>query len=217
MSIPNPDLEFESYRKEYKETVDTNRAALGVSDADIAELDAANSLWESDYPAHVALQSAAEAATEKKQNAKKRLVAIHQKINKGVRANSTVTTDVLVKMRLSPPDQARTRVGTPATRPVLRIDTSVHLQHTIHFADENTPGKKGKPKGIKGCEIWAKIGDPAPVDATQVEHVALDGATPYLLVFKGADVGKTVYYMARWMNTRQEPGSFCQVVSAVVA
>jgi hypothetical protein len=41
--------------------------------------------------------------------------------------------------------------------------------------------------------------------------VALDSATPYLMVHEGADVGKTAYYALRWENTRGESGPWSNV------
>jgi hypothetical protein len=89
----------------------------------------------------------------------------------------------------------RTAVGAPESRPVGTGDTGQRLRHTINFSDESTPGRRGKPGGVTGCEIWVKIGDPAPTDPKELHFVAMDTATPYVRDYDGADANKVAHYM----------------------
>lgn len=68
----------------------------------------------------------------------------------------------------------------------------------------------------EACEIFLKIGDPAPVDETTCKRVARDTKTPYLYQFNVADVGKTAYWLFRWVNSKDEPGPFGVLVSAKI-
>lgn len=67
-----------------------------------------------------------------------------------------------------------------------------------------------------GSEIWVKIGDPPPTDPQELTFVALDTATPYVMEFKGEDVGKTAYFMLRWVNRKGESGPWSQTVSMMI-
>lgn len=69
---------------------------------------------------------------------------------------------------------------------------------------------------MRGCEIWVKVGDPAPTDPSQLSFLALDTASPYVAEYDGADAGKTAHYMLRWVNTREEKGPWSQTVSATI-
>ncbi len=89
------------------------------------------------------------------------------------------------------------------------------LRHTIQFVDELT-SSHAKPDGVVGCEVWVKVGDPAPADASALKYLATDTLTPYTVDYDGADAGKIAYYMLRWVNTRGEQGPWSQTVSATI-
>ncbi|HYX29253.1 MAG TPA: hypothetical protein VE863_11865 [Pyrinomonadaceae bacterium] len=110
----------------------------------------------------------------------------------------------------------RAAVGAPTSKPVATIDTSQRLQHTINFVDELTPTSRAKPDGVRGCEIWMKVGDPAPAGPNDVHYLALDTRTPYTVNFDASDAGKTACYMLRWMSTRGDTGPWSATVSGTI-
>ncbi len=65
--------------------------------------------------------------------------------------------------------------------------------------------------------IQRKIGAPAPVDESEMSFLALDTATPYVVTFNAADIGKTVSYIAWWQNKAGQAGPKTAIVSAVIA
>lgn len=71
---------------------------------------------------------------------------------------SATTNEQRASLQLTIRDTVRTPAAVPTTLPVLSLDTSVRLQHTIHFVDSATPTKKAKPAGVRGCQIYMKIG-----------------------------------------------------------
>ena len=100
---------------------------------------------------------------------------------------------------------------------VLKVDTSQRLLHPIAFTDESTPTSRAKPNGVMGCELWVKIGDPAPAGPDDVAFLALATRTPDREDFDAADGGKSAHYMARWVNTRGQKGPWSAVVKATIA
>jgi hypothetical protein len=84
------------------------------------------------------------------------------------------------------------------------------------FTDETTPNSKAKPDGVMGCEIWVKVGDPAPTDPEQLQFLGTDTRTPYVAEYSGEDAGKVAHYMLRWVNTKGEQGPWSQTVSATI-
>jgi hypothetical protein len=126
-----------------------------------------------------------------------------------------VTAAAKAAAGITVPDIISTPAGAPTTAPTATVDTGERLQHTIHFRDTTTPTSKAKPPGVRGCEIWMKIGTP-PVDAGELSFVALDTRTPYVATFDGADGGKTVTYWLRWVSTRDEKGPWSAPVAATV-
>ena len=55
-----------------------------------------------------------------------------------------------------------------------------------------------------------------PSDPAQAHFVALDTASPYLLVHEASDAGKLAHYLLRWVNTRSEPGPWSETISATI-
>ena len=47
-------------------------------------------------------------------------------------------------------------------------------------------------------------------------YLATDTRSPHLLAFDGADGGKTVHIIGRWVNTKGEAGPISETVSATI-
>ena len=131
-------------------------------------------------------------------------------------SNSKVSDSDRTRMGLTVKTGTRTASPVPTTSPVGSIDFSVRLQHIIHFADDASARSKAKPEGVHGCEIYMKVDGDAPKDSTELNYVATDTATPYVLKFDGNKAGKMVYYWLRWVNTRGECGPWSIAVNAMV-
>lgn len=71
----------------------------------------------------------------------------------------------------------------PTTRPLVRVDTSRRLLHTLRFSDESTPTRRRKPHGVLGAEVWVALAaphDPPPLLTFAGENPA--GAFRFLSV-----------------------------------
>ena len=55
-----------------------------------------------------------------------------------------------------------------------------------------------------GCEVWVKIGGPAPVGSDDCGFLALATRTADREDYDAADGGKPAHSMARWVNTRRQ-------------
>ena len=108
---------------------------------------------------------------------------------------------------------SRTNAPIPLSKPICQVDTSHRLTHTISHTDED--GSQGKPNGVRGCQIWYKIGSPA-IDPSELTYLATDTASPFMHQFAGEHVGKNVYYWLRWENTRGEVGPWSDTVMATI-
>lgn len=125
------------------------------------------------------------------------------------------TPAILTQLGLPVRDTIHTPVPVPATRPVLIIKLQ-KLRHIMGFADEGTPTIEAKPFGVHGIEIYSKEDGPPPIDYTQCVYRVTDTKTSHIFDYTGAMANKVVHYMARWVNTKGEPGPWSEVVSATV-
>lgn len=207
---------FNSLANKFVLYVAAHAAQVGLLPATATALTGGLQLWNDGYADDQTKAAAAKAATAVKQQVKTGLITLLRPAIQTIQSNPAVTNEVRQLLGLPIPDPTRTRAPVPTTRPVVSVEVLEHLQHVIHWRDEATPKSKAKPAGVRGAEIWAWIGPNPPADPAGFKWVALDSATPYLLVYEAADAGKTAYLALRWENTRGETGPWSDVVSATI-
>jgi hypothetical protein len=214
--VPKTDAEFDSWQQNLLSQLKKDKPRFALADATETSLGDLQADWQTNYAAHLSAQTEAAAKRAAKDEARAAFIAALRLQVQQTQHTPGVTDADRAALGVSPRDSVRTAAPVPATRPVATIEAGLSLRHTINFFDEGTPNARRKPDGVLGCEIWCKVGDPAPTDPAQLVFVALDTATPYIKNFDGADAGKTAYYRLRWTNTRSEAGPWSQLYSATV-
>ncbi len=214
--IPRTDASFDTWQINFVTFFLANAAALGFDPlVEGAALTSAQVVWGGSYAAHTTAQADAQAATGLKDTDRVSLIDMIRGLTVQMQANPAVTDAQRNSLGITVADTIPTPVGPPKSRPVLEVDTSQRLQITVAFRDEFATNV-AKPEGVRGCEIWTKIGDPAPTDIDDTSYQATDTRTPHLLTFDGVDGGTTVHIIGRWVNTKGEPGPISETVSATI-
>jgi hypothetical protein len=215
--IPNSDADFNLWQAALITIVQASATTWGILPADVTALVAQQALWTTAFAKAANKQNRTAADVQAKDDARDAYENTLRKfIAQWLSNNTRVPNSERQRMGITVKTGTRTAAPVPGSSPVATIDFSTRLQHTIHFADEATPRSKAKPDGVHGCEVWAKVGAEAPKDASEFAYLATDTATPYVATFDGADAGKTVWYMLRWVNTRGERGPWSSTFSAMV-
>ena len=111
-------------------------------------------------------------------------------------------------------DAQPTFAPAPTTRPLVKVDFSKRLRHTIRYADESTPTRRARPRGVIGAEVWVKVAPPG--DPDELKFLLLSTRTPTVANFTGPDGGQTAHYMLRWLSTRGEAGPWSETASATI-
>jgi hypothetical protein len=214
--IPSSDSDFDPWLQNFVDYAAANGAALGLTPAQITSVQAVHADWGVKYPASITAQAAGNSAVQAKNDSRSGAEELVRSLVGMMQASTAVTDAQRQALGITVRATSRTAAGAPTTKPVATIDTSQRLRHTINFVDELTPTSRAKPEGVQGCEIWMKVGDPAPAGPNDVHYLALDTRTPYTVEFEAADAGKTAYYMLRWISTRAETGPWSQTVSGTI-
>lgn len=217
--FPRGDAEFQVAMNQFHTYINSNLAKLNLTQAKSDNLGDLKDDFDAAYDLQQSLDAQKRAATMDK-NAKRELLedAATRLVN-SFASDEGITPATLVEMGFDPRDTEPTPIGVPTTRPIGKVDTSQRLEHRIEFIDETstTTGSRAKPEGVRGCEIWGKIGGAPPVDLSECRYFATDTSSPYLVnSFTGADAGKTVYYILRWVNTKSQPGPISETVTATI-
>jgi hypothetical protein len=111
---------------------------------------------------------------------------------------------------------AHASIPPPSTQPTVIFTFLVTLVQTVKLRNITT-GKRGKPAGVGFCEIWYKIGDPAPLSFTDCINKVNIGKSDETITYSLADKGKNAYYFARWVSKQGIAGPWTAVFSAVIA
>lgn len=213
--LPRSDEAFELWRAAFDKYLKENLSALGLTAAETAALNALQTAWQSALPAVANTKAAYDAAIALKNDLRQQLEDALRAIVQQIQSNPATTDEQRAGLGITIPDETRTRTPPPTTRPVGWVETDP-LQNTINFRDITTPNSKAKPPGARGCQLWFFIGPAAPTDMEQYDFLATDSQTPYVHGLDMADVGKTVSYRLRWVNNRDEPGPWSDVITATI-
>lgn len=214
--VPNTDADFDTWQDNLYKYASDHLAELGLTTADLAPITAARSGWTTTLADHISAQAAAQVASQAKISSREDYEALLRSFVQGVQAKPDLDDKHRAGLQINVRSTSRTPAGVPGSSPVATIDTSHRLRHTINFNDEHTPTRRAKPEGVMGCQIWVKVGDPAPTGPSQLHFLATDTATPYIAEYDEADANKVAHYMLRWENRKGEAGPWSQTVSATI-
>ncbi|MDR1348657.1 MAG: hypothetical protein LBJ63_09605 [Prevotellaceae bacterium] len=142
--------------------------------------------------------------------------AVRQYVKEYLTSNHLVTDVDRRHMGLPVHDVKPTPAPVPTDMPVGEVDFSIHQQHRVHVKVGKLTGK-AKPPKVHGFEVWRKVGGDPPASDAEWTYVNFASRSPLIIDYPQTDVGKTVYYRFRWVNTRNQPGPWSEgYVSAVI-
>lgn len=214
--IPDSDADFDAWFSNFSSVIGAAPTTYGETTVTASALDSAFGNWHDGYTNNLAQIDIAKSAVQNKNTRKQTGDGLIRSMALRIKGNPAVTDAMLTAAGLPPRDTTPTHSPVPVSVPVLTIGTAHRLQHTINFADEGTPTSRAKPAGVAGCEIRMKVGGTAPADFNDCEYLATDSRTPYVVDFEIAQAGELVYYLARWISTRQQPGPWGALATATV-
>jgi hypothetical protein len=211
----NPD-EFNLYQENFLSMADQNQNIWNIADATLNPMRDQQVHWNVVYPKAVNPQNRTPADVLERQEAQAAYTKVIRTFANQQLVNNPLVTDAdKERIGLHVHSNSRHPAPVPTSSPVVvKIDTTESQRHTIHFVNEND--RLAKPDGVHGCEVYMKKGE-APVSDTELTFVGTDTRSPFVVDFDIADLGQTVHYRLRWVNTRGQYGPWSQLASAVVA
>jgi len=235
--IPHRDGAFDTWQRGFAGYVTEHFLELGLSVEQVTQLKDATLPWEAAYAAHGAARAAAKAARVVKVERRAAYDRVIRELVRRIQASKSVTDAQRAALHITVRDSEPTPVGVPKTRPLVVVDFSERLRHTLRWFDESTPTRRARPRGVMGVEVWVKVA--APSEASVVGHQVsvgdgpneptsrLDGSeeleflmvstrAPAVVDYDDADGGLTAHYMLRWLSTRGEAGPWSETASATI-
>ncbi len=210
--FPSKEAELNTYFQAAVPYLIANATRLLISTDNQEKLTDAFNEWNHAFPKSQNSNTRTTTIVKNKDIAKEKLLTIARIIYADV-PESVWTTEDRSTLNITEHSTSRTPSPVPTTVPMVKVDTNRRLEHTISFTNED--GTHAKPAGVRGCQIWFKIGEPA-IDPSELSFMATDTASPCIHKFAGEDAGKAVYYWLRWENTRGDTGPWSDVIMATI-
>lgn len=214
--IPQRDDELINWLDNFYTQLTAKKAALNVPDAALAKL--AN--VKDDFAAKVAdadaKRIAYEAALEAEKDARRVAIAEARLLAQQVQRETGITNTDRAELGLTVPDTKPTAPPVPDSFPVVVVDTSKRLQHSLKLGDSKNPTRRARPEGVEYAELNAYVGTTPPTDTSQFKLLGIVKKSPHIVEHQSADAGKTAYYNLRWVNSRGEHGPWSETVGATI-
>lgn len=219
-TIPRPDADFAAWTDQFWSVLSNWWAEQGFDPSDLKDLELAVAAWQEAYAAHIAAQNAAMAACSIKVEARTLVERKLRPIAQYVQTLPQMTNATRAELGITIRDRTPSRTPRPATRPTASIALSERLTHTLRLADEFTPTRRGKPKGVSWAEVYVAltpVQDPAPPNPELYQYVRSITKAETNVSFTPADGGKQAHYLIRWVNATGQQGPWSDAASATIA
>ncbi len=213
--IPMRQATFDEWAQRFREYVSANYVALGLTVAQKNEIGNAVHEAHSSFVDKQEKESIYRGAVEKDNADRKIAMQVVRTYSRYFQGRPQTTDTVREALGLPVRDKVKTPVGVPDIAPELSIDFSQRLQHTVHAGtNPQNERRNKKPKGVQSVELRKKIGE-APLGVDDMQIAVIMTGSPAIIELVG-QAGKTVYYVARYLNTKGQPGPWGEVESAEV-
>jgi len=225
--IPRADGDFAAYANHYYEAVEKFWSVQGLDPTDLKPLKDALGAWNTAFPKHVAAQSAAQAARQTKDAAKRELERQIRPVSAFIQTYPKTTDADRAAIGISVRDTGGAPVPPPASRPLLLVEAGSRLTHRLRIFDERAVDgdgagnpRKARPRGSLGAEVYLAIvapqeQPPADMDKYKFVRTVTSGAAE--VAFEPTQGGSRAAYLVRWVSATGEPGPWGETVTATVA
>jgi hypothetical protein len=142
-----------------------------------------------------------------KDEARAALVSDARALARQIRAQPTVTAALRVAIRLTVDKEKATPIGPPSESPRVSLMEVVGNRVRIQLMSKSMMGRRGKPAGVIGAEVFGYVGHKQPESAQDWVHMGCTSRTRVELVFGShLAAGSRVWVTARWLNPRLQHG-----------
>ena len=151
--IPRADATFDGFAANFSQAANDWWLAQGLDWQALVPLEEARDRWNAAWPAHHSKQAAARAAALEKEAARAQYDAAIRALAAMIQAEPSATNADRAAMGITVRRPTGGFSAPPTSRPLVRVESTPRLTHTIRFSDESTPTRRARPKGVMGAEV----------------------------------------------------------------
>jgi len=200
--------------KQIGDYLQTNLAAMNLSDADAASFAAALQNFENGVGEHLAAKRTAQAARFNKRDARIAFVKEFRALVRQLRVRGEANRAHIVAVGLRVRDAVLTPLDAPEGVPHVIVGTFVALSHVLQIRDAETM-RRAKPEGVIGCEIWIKYGGEATIEPSDYRFAGIATRSTYTVEHPAEHVGEVAHYLFRWINRRGMRGNWSNMGATI--
>jgi hypothetical protein len=214
--VPGADALFNQWQHQLLLYVKPHLSDWNIPEANFTELSSKQQDFTAKYEVYINPETHTPASVTAKQEARKVYEkAIREFVMSHLTYNQAVTNDDRRNMQLTIHDVKPSPAPEITTSPIGEVSLAVHQRHSLRVKDNSLSGKS-RPDGARGFETWYKIGA-APAHDNDFIYAGFSSSTRLVIDFPLDQVGQTVYYRFRWVNTRQQVGPWSEsLLTAVI-
>lgn len=215
--IPKPDAKFHQWQLALLKTVSTRATTWKIPAEAVDDMINLQGTWDEAFTKTENVSTRTPSAVLGKNQIRKEFeAALRSFVREYLAANSAISDEERRGMGLHVRDTKPTPAPAPLTRPILEIDFSQQLRHSLRVRDSLRSGW-GKPEHIHAFEICSLIGSTSEPPIDDLKLINFATKSPYHITYQASDQGKRVHYAVRWINSCGEKGPWSEIASAIIA
>lgn len=219
MTVPEGNTQFDFFQENLMNTAFQKHVEFGIPLSAFTEIVPYRQEWEFRWDVGKNINLRNHADVVGMQGARKGYEPkVRKFLNEHIRYNSHISEREFALMLVHVRKAKPSRNGVPDSSPRLSALPGVGRQLRVHFRQgfgEEGVSSKAKPKGVARVEIRYRYDKP-PEFFDDYDEVLFSGSTPLVIDFDLPNLGRKVFFWARWVNTRNEPGPWCLYIMASV-
>jgi len=211
--LPAADADLEEWVFVFDQRINAEWVSYGLTAGDAAAFHVLAADFSAKRAVAIAPNSRTRSSVAAKNDSRALLKKSARQLARIVNAHPGVSDAQRVNLGLGLRKQAVMAINAPHTKPMLIVD---HLGK-VRIVDETLPARRGKPAGVLGAIVLAKLGGAKPVEPSDASFAGLATRPVHAIDLPQNSAGQKLWVMACWVNARGEEGPFSQVAGAMMA
>jgi hypothetical protein len=199
--MPRKDVEALNWVRYFSNGLTDRPAMYRVTADEAAAVAAAYLLFADAYAQVVPLEMRTASAVSAKDAARARAESACRPLYARIKSDPTVADSDKILIGVRPINSARTRIGPPASMPLISLVMVTLDGHMLLVRDAETPSRMRKADGAVQVQLFGAIGDGATS-----QYIGSYSRPRITIRYPQTANGQSVTYCARWINRRGEVG-----------
>ena len=215
--IPTKDADMDNWLTNFSTLISASPATYGLVAGDATAIATAVAAWTAAYALVTSPSTKTAQAVSDKNTQKVIVLAIVRPYAQQISLNAGVSSANKIAVGVNPRTSTPSPITPPDTTPVLTVQSAANLSIILRYRDSAASvSVKGKPYGVKSCQVFCLVSSVAVVDPELMFLKATATKSPLQVTFNPGDVGKQAYFAARWATQKGEYSPWSPIINFTV-